>query len=140
VRKHNFIPILASLAALALLAACQSGEDGSSEPQTAQERAQARWDLLVERDFAGAWAFHTPGFRETSTAEAWGGVMAQRPVRWTEAQVVDSACEGDRCTVFVDVTYEVPSAPNGLNSVRPTSEVEETWIRTGGKWWYVPEN
>lgn len=140
--KPNFthLATVAVLAGVLLLAACQPGEDASSQPQTVEERAQARWDLLVERDFAGAFEYYTPGFRETSSAEGFATLLSQRPVRWTSASVVASSCDGDRCRVLVDVSYKVPSAPNGLSSVSPTSEVTETWIRTRGEWWYVPEN
>lgn len=136
----RIITIFATLCAALLLAGCQSGEDAPSQPQSVEERAQARWDLLVERDFASAWEYYTPGFRETSSAQDFAGIMKQRPVRWTSAEVLGSACEDDRCQVLVEVSYTVPNAPNGLNTVSPTSEVDETWIRTGGQWWYVQEN
>lgn len=126
------VPLFATL-----LVACQSAEEA---PQTAEERAQARWDHMIEREFQEAWAYYSPGFREITGAEAFEKLMRNRPVRWQEATVWGAACDGDRCQVTVEVSYRVPSAPAGMSSVEPSRELTETWIRTRDQWWYSPPN
>lgn len=117
---------LALVSAALLLSGCQSGEDASSQPQSVEERAQARWDYLIAREFAEAWAFYTPGYRQTTSAEEFAATMRKRPVRWEEATVVAHNCEGDRCEVAVEVSYRVPQAPAGLNNARGQRELTET--------------
>lgn len=134
--NRAFLLILAPLFAV-LLVACQSAEEA---PQTAEERAQARWDHMIEREFQEAWVYYTPGYRETTDAEEFEKLMRKRPVRWQEATVLGAACDGDRCEVVVEVSYRVPSAPAGMSSVEPTRELTETWIRTRDQWWYSPPN
>ncbi|RFF26531.1 MULTISPECIES: hypothetical protein [unclassified Wenzhouxiangella] len=127
---------LALVSAALLLSGCQSGEDTSSQPQSVEERAQARWDHMIAREFAEAWSYYTPGFRETTSAEEFATTVRKRPVRWEDATVVARDCEGDRCEVVVEVSYSVPQAPAGLNNVRGKRELTETWIRTQEQWWY----
>lgn len=127
---------LALASAALLLSGCQSGDGDSSQSQSVEERAQARWDHMVERDFAEAWGYYTPGYRETTSAEEFAATVRKRPVRWEEATVVAHTCEGDRCEVVVEVSYRVPQAPAGLNNARGKRELTETWIRTQDHWWY----
>lgn len=135
--KNRALALILTPLLVFLLAACQPGGEG---PQSVEERAQARWDHFVAREFRDAWAYYTPGFRETTSAEEFEKLMKKRPVRWREATVLGAACEGDRCEVSVEVSYRVPSAPAGMSSVQPTRTLDETWIRTRGQWWFSPPN
>ncbi len=127
---------LALVSAALLSSGCQPGEDASSQPQSLEERAQARWDHMIARDFAEAWAYYTPGYRQTTSAEEFAATVRGRPVRWEEATVVAHNCEGDRCEVLVEVSYRVPQAPSGLSDARGRRDLTETWIRTQEQWWY----
>lgn len=112
------------------------------EPEPADavaERAQARWKLLIERDFDEAWEYYSPGFRETMDQRDFVYDMERRPVRWRAAQVGGVECEADRCTVTTDVTYNVPGAPSGMSRIENSRPVQETWIRAEGAWWFMPE-
>lgn len=123
------------LAAL-LVAACQP----APEPDPAHERAKARWDHLIAGEYAKAWEYFTPGYRETYTADQYTASIQRRPVQWEEAELVSSECEESRCQVTIDITYSIPRATAGLERVRPTRPVRETWIFSEGEWWFTPEN
>ncbi|MGY6588973.1 MAG: hypothetical protein ACXIUB_11890 [Wenzhouxiangella sp.] len=126
-----------ALAAGVFLAAC-AGTGGGPVEQTVEERAQERWDLMVERDFEAAWALYTPGFRSQTDSRDFANDMNRRPIRWLGAEVrPDSDCDGDRCRVVVDVTYQPIAAPAGQGRLRMTRPLEETWIRLDGQWWFV---
>lgn len=127
---------LGAILAIFLLAGCQP----ASEPVPAHERAQARWDHLIADEYARAWEYFTPGYRETSPVEQYVASIQQRPVKWEKAEVVASDCVESRCEVVVDVTYSIPRATAGLEQVRPTRPVRETWIFSQGQWWFTPEN
>jgi hypothetical protein len=125
-----------SLAAM-LLAAC-AGTGGPVPAEiSVEERAQQRWDYLVAREFESAWTLYTPGFRQTTSADDYRRDRARRPVRWLTGQVQDAVCEDDRCQVTVVVTYQAPTAPAGQRRIRMTRNIEETWIRLDGQWWFA---
>lgn len=134
------IKCAAFVGCILMLAACQPGDDASSMPDTVEERAQARWNHLIAGEYTEAWEYFAPGYRETATAGAFAATMERRPVRWLEAQVAATDCGESRCTAVIDVTYSVPGASAGLDTVRPTREISETWIRVDGTWWFDPGN
>ena len=119
---------------VALVAAACSPQ---APEQTLEERAQARWDLLLERDFEGAWAYMSPGYRETTPASDFALETANRPVRWLSATVSGKDCEEDVCKISVLVEYRAPGAPSGMSDIRLSRTIEETWIRLDGAWWFV---
>ena len=124
-------------AAVLLLAGCRSGEDADAKPQTVEERAQARWDRMVERDFAGAWEYFTPGFRQQYQQDVFANDMQNRPVQWLGAEVLGATCESeDKCEVTVSVNYRT-QAPGLRSNMEVTRELKDEWIRLDGQWWYV---
>jgi len=54
----NFLMMIGMIA---LLAACS---DPRPAAEVVEERAQARWEAMVARDFQTAWEYYTPGYRE----------------------------------------------------------------------------
>lgn len=122
-----------AMAAAWLVAACAP----QAPTQTIEERAQARWDLLMERDFEGAWAYMTPGFRETTNQYDYARDMAGRPIRWLSATVSGKNCEEDVCKISVLVEYRAVGAPSGMGQMRLSRTINETWIRLDDEWWFV---
>lgn len=116
-----------------VLVGCQP--QGPSE--AVEDRAQARWDLVLERDFEAAWEYMTPGFRETTNRFDYARDMSGRPLRWLSAEVVSKDCEEDLCKIKILVGYQAVGAPAGMGQMRLSREIEETWIRLDGAWWFV---
>lgn len=127
--------LLSALAVVALLAGCATAPDVAE--QTVEERAQARWDHLVARQFGQAWEYYSPGFRATTTAEDYTFDMVRRQVRWTAAEVLGSECEEDRCQVTYRVEYRPVTGPSHFRGMDLSRTQEESWIRSDGQWWYV---
>ena len=124
---------LAALLALAVLGltAC-----GTPEPQSVEERAQARWDHVVAREFEQAYEFFSPGYRETTPLHEYMIDVLSRPVRWVEAEVIGASCLEDVCRLSVQVTYQPATGPGHFRQLRPTRTIEERWIRIDGVWWH----
>jgi hypothetical protein len=120
---------------IALLAACS---DPRPAAEVVQERAQARWEAMVARDFQTAWEYYTPGYREQMTAGEFEAEMARRPVRWTAAEVFEVSCADEEpgCVVRARVNYEAQAAVPGVGMLKSMSGVTETWLQIDGKWWY----
>ena len=124
--------LLVTISLIALLAACS---DPRPPEKIVAERAQARWDFLVARDFQEAWAYHTPGFRARNPHQIYGREMADRPIRWDSAEVVDTDCGEEECIVRVEVRYTAVGAPGNLADLQSDRRISEQWLRMGGEWW-----
>lgn len=116
-----------------VLVACQP----ATEEETVESRAAARWELVLARDFEAAWEYMTPGFRQTTNRFDYARDMAGRPLRWLSAEVAGKECEEDLCKIKILVGYQAIGAPAGMGQMRLSREIEETWIRLDGAWWFV---
>lgn len=123
-----------ALAAGALLAACQSGEQA---PQPVEERAQERWDLLVAGEYGEAWEYLSPSYRELVPRSDYAEDMRRQPMKWLEAEVVGSECEADACRVLVEGVYQPVRAQGKLKDMTMPRELEEQWMLAEGAWWHV---
>jgi hypothetical protein len=138
-KKHKILTRVATLGIsllLAALAGCAAAPPTTGE--VIAERAQARWDSLLAKDYATAYSYYSPGFRSrVSIADLEIKVRLQR-VRWTGAKYRDHSCTGDVCTVRIDLTYQVGAPVPGVNTWAGFDLIEEQWLKTGGEWWYIP--
>lgn len=132
--KINHLPFIAAGLAL-VLAGCATTP---GTPQSVEERAQARWDALVENNEREAFEYYTPGFRELHDSRDFAYEMRRRPINWREATVLGADCEGDRCTVRTEIRYNTVGAPSGMDRITLDRRIEETWVRIENQWWYVP--
>jgi hypothetical protein len=130
------------IAILTLLAsACaSSGSKSAAQPeQTASERALARWQAIIDGKSDLAYEFLTPGVRSTKTREAYATEQARKPVRYLSVKPYDEVCEGDACTVSVEVVYELAIPLPGAGKHRMPAVLEERWIRLEGGWFHLPD-
>lgn len=143
---RKFAPVLA----LGLfLAGCASdstrpdqstqGADAKPEKNTVVEkRALERWNFLINRQAEKAYDYLSPGFRATKSRESYAAEMNNRPVQWTNVYPYSQSCDKpDVCILNfqIDAQTDMP----GVNRKVPAiGFVEETWIKTRGKWYYLP--
>ena len=97
--------------------------------QVVRDRAQARWNALVQGDTKVAYEHFSPGTRSTMTLADF--VASIRVGFWKAVTVDKVECNSpDRCEVFATIEYE----HQGTRVKTPNREV---WIREGSNWWYV---
>lgn len=128
---------LVSLAlGMLLLAGCGTEPQSPelSDEERVAERAELRWAALVDGALEEAYDFEAPGYREVYTLRAYRGRLGQQ-VRWTAAEVLDTAVDEDRATVRVLVSYVAIGA--GGQPVDGQRPLEETWLREDGEWWHL---
>jgi hypothetical protein len=67
--------------------------------------------------------------------------LANRPVKWTKAEIEGSECPPDAgyCDVTVNVHYELQSPLPGVGTLSSFSPVTERWISSQGNWYFVPK-
>ena len=94
-----------------------------------RRRALSRWDLLIKDDMDAAYAYLSPGSRETTSLEKFKNNFRRGAFR--EARVDTVTCDGDACVARMYVTYDHPKM-KGI-----TTPVAESWIIDGGQAWLV---
>lgn len=124
---------------LALLLSACAAQQPHQAGDSVEERAQARWDALLARDFDTAYTLYSPGYRSANSRVDFEIELRTRRVVYTSADVLESRCEGDACTVITKVGYRVGSPVPGVPQWDSERRIEERWVRTGGEWWFVPE-
>ena len=94
-----------------------------------RQRATSRWDLLIKDDMDAAYAYLSPGSRETTSIEKFKRNFRRGAFR--QARVDTVTCDGDACVARMYVTYDHPKM-KGI-----TTPVLESWIIDGGQAWLV---
>jgi len=112
-------------------------------PQPPQEivkqRAEARWNHMIARDFAAAYSYETPAYRATVSLEQYRSQFGSA-VRWYGATVDQVTIDpsGNRADVQVTLQYEA-QAPIASQSTYGVHSLVEHWFLTQGDWWLVPD-
>ncbi|HET7844147.1 MAG TPA: hypothetical protein VFL14_08355 [Xanthomonadales bacterium] len=108
-------------------------------PEDVSERAQERWQLLVAKNGKRAYDLLSPGVRSGMTREQYAGAVTHRPVTWLGAKVTGRKCDGDSCTVMVQLRYKAEIPQSSAGPIESVAYLEERWIRVDGEWFLVPE-
>lgn len=100
------------------------------------ERAEARWAGLIDGDFAKAYSFETPAYREITPLRLYSSRFGSQ-LRWNAVKVIEVMPDqaGETALVRLMVFYTGMDAVGGvIEGQRP---VDEHWINTGGDWWHT---
>ena len=103
------------------------------------DRAVMRWKNIINKKFDDAYEMLSPGYRQTHDKKEYADIIANRPVRWTNATFVGHDCStADVCTVRVNIEFNVlmPS----VGTVKSENIVEEKWIHSEKEWYFFPDN
>ena len=81
----------------------------------------------------------SPGFRATKKRDEYAREMNERPVQWKKVLPYREVCDKpDVCVIDLQVDAGV-KLPGVSNMVSTVGFVTETWIRSHGKWYFLPE-
>jgi len=120
-----------------LLSACATTP--ASREDVIKERSQARWDALLARDYAGAYAFYSPGYRSTATVVDFEISMRMRRIAYSSAKYLEQNCDENTCVVAFNVGYRVGAPVPGVSVWDGFQVINDQWVKTGGEWWFLPE-
>ena len=114
------------------LAGC-AGVRVDSAPEEKQrfvaQRAEARWQLLIKGDMAGAYEFLSAGSKATMSLDAYKSKV--KPGMWRGAKVDKVECEAEICKVLLQITYDARPM-KGIQT-----PLDESWIIESGSAWYI---
>ncbi len=122
-----------------LLAACTAAPSKPSQADPFPQRAEQRWEALLAGDLETAYSYLSPGYRSTVSLVDWGVAQRVRKVQWTAAEYVSHECEESRCTVIFGIDFFAFAPVPGMARYESTQRVEESWIKSYGQWWYLPD-
>ncbi len=117
---------------LLVLSACEKSE-------SIEERASARWDVLLSGDTTSAYEYLSPGYRSSVSLEQYQRSLLTRQVGWDSADYIESECTEDSCKVRISIGYTVRGALPGVKEFKGVQKIEESWVRVDGVWYLVPE-
>ena len=143
-RTNSETLTLLKLAVLSLifmiLAACSTSKDLSeSKERQLIQRVSERWECLERNDYACAYKFLSPAYREVFTPEMYRSRYFSELERvLTGVKVVAYDRNAAVASVMVGVmsssSTDASSASRAF-SVTP-STLSESWIQVRGEWWY----
>lgn len=121
-------------------ASTSSKQDEVVEHRSAlEQRVLAKWDALIRKDFAAAYAFTSPGYRSLFSLDAFKRGFSIGKVAWQRVEVTGVDFKGDNAaTVGIKIyfVYHQTQAEN-LNAVEMTTHTKESWVHVDGQWWYL---
>lgn len=116
-----------------------AGCTDKANPDNLDRRAVERWNYLIGHQAEKAYDYLTPGFRATKTREDYAAAMNNRPVQWKAVKFNRKQCDGESCTVLVDVSYQVMMPGAVGTPAQATTTQNETWILVDGEWYFLPK-
>ena len=136
-KLHAVTRLLAAVLISVLISACAATKPAQ---HPVVDRAEARWNALISGKLETAYALYSPGYRSAHSLIDFGVEMRTRRVQWTSAEYLEHDCDETRCKVKFKLGFRVRGALPGIDAFDSFQHVEDSWIKTGGQWWYLPEN
>ena len=138
---HRFphrIAGLLRLAGLVVALSISACAGSAARGQSIEQRAQARWDALLGKDYERAYAYFSPGFRSSQSLSDFEMTFRLRRVRYDSAKYMDQQCETDVCTVRLNMGYTLTAPLRGVKIWKSKAVIKEKWVRINGHWWFLP--
>ena len=133
---HTITPRRAALAILAA-GALALGGCAALTPKTPEqivaERAEARWNALIQGEFEQAWTYTQPGFRAVVRQKDYSKRFGSAG-QWRGVQVHSVNCEAERCTVKLRLTSRLMLPRLADRDI--VGYIDEAWVREDGQWWF----
>src|SRR5690606_27854375 len=99
------LPLL--LIVTAFIAGCGTFGEKKTDEEVVAQRGQEWIDALVQKDFAKAWAFTSPGYRASNTVADYKPRVAGA-ANWSSGVFKMADCDESRCEVKFVIEYSLP--------------------------------
>ena len=143
----NFGRYAAVVFLAALSAACATLTPDSPNDEKVKivmQRAEARWNAIIGKDFAAAYEYMSPATRATVTPAGFKTVASR--IDYRSIKVTGATCDGGTCKVKLILTYDAAAAisssvaTKGMETLPVrgiNTPLEENWVIDKGQIWYV---
>lgn len=120
---------------IALLAGCAETVDDIDS------KAVARWQALIDNDYEEAYQYMAPSYRELEDLMTYQMRIqkAKQNIQWNEVEFVGKECHEDTCTVRLNINHTYQFSRRAFGEATANREIEESWIKDGGAWYYLPK-
>lgn len=140
-KAAGFVVALVSALMISACATAPADNDAwrDSQRSVLKQRAEARWQMLIEGDFKEAYGFLSPDYRSVVNLQQYKKKFG-RSIDWRLARVDDIRYDSPTvATVLVKLTYatDLPGARGEL--IQNTREMPEKWLYKDGGWWYTSQ-
>lgn len=120
--------------------AAEDAPEGASDAASLEARVVGRWDALIAKDFAAAYMFASPSYRQVFSPQQFAGRFVGGRVKWQRVEVTSIEPAGeDAARVDVRVYYRF-FQPDTEQVFDMQTMAFESWVRSDGEWWFVPED
>lgn len=133
-RKLWLLPLLMLVVEM-VWAADQSAVSVDRE-QVVKQRAAGRWEALIKRDYAAAYAFELPVYRSAYSLEQYQSEFGD-DIAWEKVEIGQLLFEGDDvATVYLRMWYR-PASHVVEQMPLVSASMTEKWIQLDGQWWHA---
>lgn len=102
-----------------------------------EQRVLAKWDALIRKDFATAYQFTSPNYRELFSLLAFKRNFSVGKVEWQKVEVEGiNFNNNDTATVNIKIYIIFHQTETGRD-LPMSSNSKESWIKVNEQWWYV---
>ena len=120
---------------------CASFKGGGlgSDASVLQERAEERWEALLNKDWEKAYSFELPEYRSTHDLSKFKRRYGSS-IQWKHVNIKSVDLQEDQKTADVsgELTYEFIAPGAGGGMVETTAPFKERWLKKESEWWFVP--
>ncbi len=104
-------------------------------------KAVARWQALIDNDYEKAYQYIAPSYRQLEDLATYRMRIqtAQLNIQWNNAEFIDKKCSDDACTVNLSINYTYKFSRRAFGEASAATPIEESWIKDGGTWYYLPK-
>lgn len=114
------------------------GDAADPSTDAIRQRALARWEAIIDRDFHRAYGYSSPAYRALFTARQYAARYGSQQLAWEQAKVVSIRKEGDDAAK-VEIRLTAKAFVSDAELVIPVSTVfTENWVRADEAWWFSP--
>lgn len=133
--SNAILKIIISLSISCFLISCSSeNSTPKTQMESVKERAVARWNALIEKDWTTAYSYESPNYRKNYSKGEFINSFGQA-VTWVSIKHLSSHSIN---TTLADVKLELTfNYDMSGNLMKVPSNITERWQLIDNKWWHI---
>lgn len=115
------------------------GSGLESDASVLHERAEERWEALLNKDWEKAYSFELPEYRKTHDLSKYKRRYGSS-IQWKHVTIKSVDIQEDQKTADVsgELTYQFVAPGAGGGMVETMTSIKERWLKKESEWWFIP--